>query len=134
PGHVSLGTGSSQIRTRTWSPLTKLIYKSSFLPALEPLIVSIQSHTPMTLASACDLQGRGQTGAAMEKMFVYPETLDSRVTRDMHRDDVESAYSRTDVASHRCKLYSTLLEQRTASRKAPLAGMDHEGTAQGAYA
>jgi predicted kinase len=70
----------------------------------------------------------------MEKMFVYPETLDSKVARDVHRDDVENAYSKSAVASHRCKLYRTLLEQRTASRKAALVGMDDERAAHGAYA
>ncbi len=70
----------------------------------------------------------------MEKMFVYPETLDSRVAWDMHLDDVENKYSRSDIASHRCKLYRTLLEQRTASRKASLAGMDDERTGHGTYA
>ena len=70
----------------------------------------------------------------MEKMFVYPETLDSKVARDVHRDDSENAYSKSAVASHRCKLYRTLLEQRTASRQASLAGMGHEQTAHDVHA
>jgi len=69
----------------------------------------------------------------MEKMFIYPETLDSKVTSDMHLEDAERACSRADIASHRCKLYRTLLEQRTASHQASL-GMDHERTASGAHA
>jgi hypothetical protein len=68
----------------------------------------------------------------MEKMFVYPETLDSKAAWDMHLD--ENSYSRSDVASHRCKLYRTLLEQRTASRQAALAGMDDERTPHNAHA
>jgi hypothetical protein len=70
----------------------------------------------------------------MDKMFVYPETLDSKFTRDMHRDDAENSSSRSDIASHRCKLYRTLLEQRTASRQAALAGTDDERAAYGAHA
>jgi hypothetical protein len=70
----------------------------------------------------------------MEKMFVYPETLDSRVAWDMHHDDVENANSRSDIASHRSKLYCTLLEQRTASRQTSLAGMGHEPTAHDVHA
>jgi hypothetical protein len=67
----------------------------------------------------------------MEKMFVYPETLDSRVAWDMHPEDVESSYSTADV-SHRCKLYRTILEQRTASRQA-FAWMDDDPTTNGAH-
>jgi len=69
----------------------------------------------------------------MEKMFVYPETLDSKVAWDMHPEDAENAYSSADTASHRCKLYRTLLEQRTASHQTSL-GMDHERTASSAHA
>jgi hypothetical protein len=70
----------------------------------------------------------------MEKMFVYPETLDSRIGWDAYIDEVESRHSRTDIASHRCKLYCTLLEQRTASEQAALAGMGHERTVDGVHA
>jgi hypothetical protein len=70
----------------------------------------------------------------MEKMFVYPETLDTRVAWDMHLEDAESRYSRADIASHRCKLYRTLLEQRTASRQASLAGIDDESAPNAAHA
>jgi hypothetical protein len=62
----------------------------------------------------------------MEKMFVYPETLDSSVAGQMHLEDVENPHSRADVASHRCKIYRTLLEQRTASRKPLLPGMGND--------
>jgi hypothetical protein len=70
----------------------------------------------------------------MEKMFVYPETLESRTGWEMLRDEVDNSRSRADVASHRCKLYRTLLEQRTASRKARLIFMDHERATNGAHA
>jgi len=70
----------------------------------------------------------------MEKMFVYPETLDSRVAWDLPIEEVEPTHSRADVASHRCKLYRTLLEQRTASQQARLAWMGHERAADGVHA
>ena len=70
----------------------------------------------------------------MEKMFVYPETLDSKVAWAMPSDDAEAVHSRADVASHRCKLYRTLLEQGTASRQARFARMDHERAANSAHA
>ena len=70
----------------------------------------------------------------MEKMFIYPETLDSRVAWEMHLEDAENAYSSADIASHRCKLYRTLLEQRTASRQAVMGDMDDERTTYGAHA
>ena len=66
----------------------------------------------------------------MEKMFVYPETLDSRAFVDTAIEDLEYRRSRADVASHRCKLYRTLLEQRTASQQARLAWRDHERATQ----
>ena len=69
----------------------------------------------------------------MEKMFVYPETLDSKAAWDMYLEDAESAYSRADIASHRCKLYRTLLEQRTASHQAVTGRIDNERT-DGAHA
>ena len=69
----------------------------------------------------------------MEKMFVYPETLDSRVAWQMHLEDAENTYSSGDIASHRCKLYRTLLEQRTASRQAVMGG-DDERTSYSAHA
>ena len=70
----------------------------------------------------------------MEKMFVYPETLDSNAAWDMHLEEAESAYSRADIASHRCKLYRTLLEQRTASHQAVIGRIDDERTTDGAHA
>jgi hypothetical protein len=70
----------------------------------------------------------------MEKMFIYPETLDSKVAWGMPFDDMEPSHSRSDVASHRCKLYRTLLEQRTASQQARLDRMDHEPAAHGIQA
>ena len=70
----------------------------------------------------------------MEKMFVYPETLDSRVAWETPSDAAEPAHSRADVASHRCKLYRTVLEQRTASQQARLARMDHERATHSAHA
>jgi hypothetical protein len=70
----------------------------------------------------------------MEKMFVYPETLESRVAWEMLFEDADNSRSRADVASHRCKLYRTVLEQRTASRQARIASMDHEREANGAHA
>lgn len=69
----------------------------------------------------------------MEKMFVYPEALDSRVALEMLSGD-EPAHSRADVASHRCKLYRTLLEQRTASHQARVVEMDHERATDNVYA
>ena len=69
----------------------------------------------------------------MEKMFIYPETLDSKITSDIYLEDGESAYSRADIASHRCKLYRTLLEQRTASHQAVMGRIDNERT-DGAHA
>jgi hypothetical protein len=69
----------------------------------------------------------------MEKMFVYPETLDSKAAWDMDLEDAESSYSRADIASHRCKLYRTLLEQRTASHQAVTGRIDNERT-DGAHA
>ena len=70
----------------------------------------------------------------MEKMFVYPETLDSRVAWEMPVEGTETQHSTADVASHRCKLYRTLLEQRTASQQTWLAWMDHERATDGAHA
>ena len=70
----------------------------------------------------------------MEKMFVYPETLESSVAWGIALEDVESPHSRADVASHRCKLYRTLLEQRTASQKALRGWMDDERATNGAHA
>jgi hypothetical protein len=70
----------------------------------------------------------------MEKMFVYPETLDSRVTWDENTETSQSMSLRADVASHRCKLYRTLLEQRTASQQARLAWMDDERATDSAHA
>lgn len=70
----------------------------------------------------------------MEKMFVYPEALDSRVALEMFSGDDQPAHSRADVASHRCKLYRTLLEQRTASHQARVVQMDHERATDNVYA
>ena len=70
----------------------------------------------------------------MEKMFVYPETLDARVAWETPVEGIENRRSTSDVASHRCKLYRTLLEQRTASQQAWLAWMDHERATDSAHA
>jgi hypothetical protein len=70
----------------------------------------------------------------MEKMFVYPETLESRVLVAVSGEELENRHSRADVASHRCKLYRTLLEQRTASQKAWRPRLEREQRATGAYA
>lgn len=68
----------------------------------------------------------------MEKMFVYPETLDSVATSEI-LENVQNN-SRADIASHRCKLYRTLLEQRNASRQGSLARINHERAAHGVHA
>lgn len=62
----------------------------------------------------------------MEKMFVYPETLESKAACEIILEEVEN--SRADIASYRCKLYRTVLEQRTASRQTRLARNRHEQT------
>jgi hypothetical protein len=62
----------------------------------------------------------------MERMFVYPETLESQTTWTINLEDGENAYSSAGTASYRCKLYRTLLEQRTASRQFRLARTDNE--------
>jgi hypothetical protein len=70
----------------------------------------------------------------MEKMFVYPETLESRVVEGVGTEDSEHHHSSADIASHRCKLYLTLLKQRTASQHAWRSSMDRARAANSAYA
>ena len=69
----------------------------------------------------------------MEKMFVYPETLESKALRGASTEETENRHSRAEVVSHHSKLYLTLLKQRTASQHAWRPCMDHE-RANGAYA
>ena len=69
----------------------------------------------------------------MEKMFVYPETLDSNTACGIILEEIENPHSRADIASYRCKLYRTVLEQRTASRQR-LAGTHNEQSANTAHA
>jgi len=69
----------------------------------------------------------------MEKMFVYPETLESKTASGIILDEVENPHSRADIASYRCKLYRTVLEQRTASRQR-LLGANNEQSANTAHA
>ncbi|PYR98360.1 MAG: hypothetical protein DMG15_24005 [Acidobacteria bacterium] len=69
----------------------------------------------------------------MEKMFVYPETVES--TGDaMAQENIENPRSRADVLSYRCKLYRTLLDQQTASRLFRLVPVLHQEPAQCAHA
>jgi hypothetical protein len=68
----------------------------------------------------------------MEKMFVYPETLDSKAAGELIFEEMGNPHSRADIASYRCKLYRTLLEQRTASRQR-LAG-NHDEHSDAAHA
>jgi len=56
----------------------------------------------------------------MEKMFVYPETFES-TTSGMTVESNENPRSTADILSYRSKLYRTLLDQQTASRKYRLA-------------
>jgi hypothetical protein len=70
----------------------------------------------------------------MEKMFVYPETLDSRVASGVTAEESQNRRSTADLTSHRCKLYRTLLEQRTASQQAWLLWIHHEHSARSANA
>ena len=70
----------------------------------------------------------------MEKMFIYPETLDSRGTSALAFDDTESPRSRGNTASYRCKLYRTLLEQRTASNHTRFGRNNHAGAVDSAHA
>ena len=50
----------------------------------------------------------------MEKMFVYPETLES-VGSGKAIENTENPISRAEVLSYRSKLYRTLLDQQTSS-------------------
>jgi hypothetical protein len=59
----------------------------------------------------------------MEKIFVELETVNS--------SDPEST---ADVAAHRCKLYRTLLEQRTATEHVWLAPAERHQPADAAHA
>jgi hypothetical protein len=70
----------------------------------------------------------------MERMFVYPETLESKAAWGLNLEDGENPHSTADSASYRCKLYRTLLEQRTASRQAWFAWTDNEHSGDGANA
>jgi hypothetical protein len=70
----------------------------------------------------------------MEKMFVDPESLESRGIAGMSFEDAQSPRSRADIASHRCKLYRTVLEQRNASQQAWLLWNGHDSSTDGAYA
>jgi len=70
----------------------------------------------------------------MEKMYVYPEILDSKGGHGMTLEEVENPLSRAKIASHRCKLYRTLLEQRTASQQTRLLRGNHGRSANGAHA
>jgi len=69
----------------------------------------------------------------MEKMFVYPETLDSTTAGGMILEETEDHHSTAGSASYRCKLYRTVLEQRTASRQR-LAGTRNEQSSNTAHA
>ena len=69
----------------------------------------------------------------MEKMFVYPETLDSTTSR-MTVESNENPLSTADVLSYRSKLYRTLLDQQTASRKYQLAPAAQEEPSHYAHA
>ena len=51
----------------------------------------------------------------MEKMFVYPETLEG-IGSGKAVENTENPISRAEVLSHRAKLYRTLLDQQTSSR------------------
>jgi hypothetical protein len=51
----------------------------------------------------------------MEKMFVYPETVEG-IGSGKAVENNENPISRAEVLSHRSKLYRTLLEQQTSSR------------------
>ena len=70
----------------------------------------------------------------MEKMFVYPESLDSKNVHRTTLEEVENRRSSADIASHRCKLYRTLLEQRMASEQTRPLRIDHERSTDGVHA
>ena len=51
----------------------------------------------------------------MEKMFVYPETVEG-IGSGKPVENSENRISRAEVLSYRSKLYRTLLDQQTSSR------------------
>jgi len=52
----------------------------------------------------------------MEKMFVYPESLDSVAAEGVSIGDIEPVRSKAGIVSYQCKVYRALLEQGIASR------------------
>ncbi|PYR65873.1 MAG: hypothetical protein DMG19_01680 [Acidobacteria bacterium] len=69
----------------------------------------------------------------MEKMFVYPETFES-TTSGMTVESNENPRSTADILSYRSKLYRTLLDQQTASRKYRFAPEAQQEPSNCAYA
>ena len=52
----------------------------------------------------------------MEKMFVYPETLDGPISEAKIVSELDLVRSRAGTVSYRCKVYRTSLEQGVASQ------------------
>ena len=69
----------------------------------------------------------------MEKMFVYPEAVESAVC-GMTLESLENLLSTSDIVSYRCKLYRTRLDQQTASQFFRLAPLAQREQADCAYA
>ncbi len=69
----------------------------------------------------------------MEKMFVYPETIEA-MGSGKAVENPENPISRAEVLSYRSKLYRTLLDQQTSSRLSRLMPTEEQESANSVHA
>jgi hypothetical protein len=66
----------------------------------------------------------------MEKMFVYPETLDRPISEAKILSELELVRSRAATVSYRCKVYRASLEQGAASQIRTASTRSYPNTAK----
>jgi hypothetical protein len=59
----------------------------------------------------------------MQKMFVYPEVIQSAIVDGLTVNEAERARSKAGIVSYRCKVYRARLGQGTESGRGDFVGM-----------